>query len=421
MITIDTSKKYNGDYNLRDCFVEETKDTLRDWALVLGLKVPANLKKADFAERLEQQILEHPEIWLPRLTRYELELMQSLVKAGKNGSVSDKMPMDGINADDMCLMTSHKDEDDHTTWHYTMPNALRTAVEPYLDKILADPIYKKYFDLQQYVLGIMMLYGLVPSELMFVLMRRYTIECQYDDQTEEIICKMLFNSLLVQYGGQYDYQDENDEIATLFVSPVLRNIERLMTDLDQRSKIEYKIFTTAEYMAAGQIPLHPFPCKGYHQALDAIAPYHENEEECRYILRDVWYFDQNNFDMMQLMQFFLPVNIKKSKINACVAAFQKFLNTIPRWILKGHCSEEASRMIKRSGPPKITLGPNLKAAGFELNPDFQKYIDEEWTDPDSVAEFDGSPFVRKEEKIGRNDPCPCGSGKKYKNCCGKKK
>lgn len=23
----------------------------------------------------------------------------------------------------------------------------------------------------------------------------------------------------------------------------------------------------------------------------------------------------------------------------------------------------------------------------------------------------------KEYKIGRNDPCPCGSGKKYKNCC----
>ncbi|MFR6395306.1 MAG: SEC-C metal-binding domain-containing protein [Oscillospiraceae bacterium] len=23
------------------------------------------------------------------------------------------------------------------------------------------------------------------------------------------------------------------------------------------------------------------------------------------------------------------------------------------------------------------------------------------------------------QKIGRNDPCPCGSGKKYKNCCGR--
>jgi preprotein translocase subunit SecA len=26
--------------------------------------------------------------------------------------------------------------------------------------------------------------------------------------------------------------------------------------------------------------------------------------------------------------------------------------------------------------------------------------------------------VRVAEKVGRNDPCPCGSGKKYKRCCG---
>ena len=29
------------------------------------------------------------------------------------------------------------------------------------------------------------------------------------------------------------------------------------------------------------------------------------------------------------------------------------------------------------------------------------------------------PTTREEPKIGRNDPCPCGSGKKYKKCCGK--
>ena len=27
--------------------------------------------------------------------------------------------------------------------------------------------------------------------------------------------------------------------------------------------------------------------------------------------------------------------------------------------------------------------------------------------------------IRKGKKIGRNDPCPCGSGKKYKKCCGR--
>ncbi len=31
----------------------------------------------------------------------------------------------------------------------------------------------------------------------------------------------------------------------------------------------------------------------------------------------------------------------------------------------------------------------------------------------------GQPFIRYSEKVGRNDPCPCGSGKKYKQCHGK--
>ena len=35
---------------------------------------------------------------------------------------------------------------------------------------------------------------------------------------------------------------------------------------------------------------------------------------------------------------------------------------------------------------------------------------------DTVAQ---GPYKRKEAKIGRNDPCPCGSGKKYKQCCGR--
>jgi uncharacterized protein YecA (UPF0149 family) len=30
-----------------------------------------------------------------------------------------------------------------------------------------------------------------------------------------------------------------------------------------------------------------------------------------------------------------------------------------------------------------------------------------------------STFRRSMPKIGRNEPCPCGSGKKFKQCCGK--
>jgi len=34
---------------------------------------------------------------------------------------------------------------------------------------------------------------------------------------------------------------------------------------------------------------------------------------------------------------------------------------------------------------------------------------------------DSNMTIRRKEKIGRNAPCPCGSGKKYKNCCGANK
>lgn len=54
------------------------------------------------------------------------------------------------------------------------------------------------------------------------------------------------------------------------------------------------------------------------------------------------------------------------------------------------------------------------------------YSLEEWSDVLSSEEIEqitrdykNSRTIVKEKKIGRNQPCPCGSGKKYKHCCGK--
>ena len=39
--------------------------------------------------------------------------------------------------------------------------------------------------------------------------------------------------------------------------------------------------------------------------------------------------------------------------------------------------------------------------------------------PEKGEEKKGKTVINKSNKVGRNDPCPCGSGKKYKKCCGK--
>ena len=41
------------------------------------------------------------------------------------------------------------------------------------------------------------------------------------------------------------------------------------------------------------------------------------------------------------------------------------------------------------------------------------------SDPDTQAKAKPAPFVRDNRKVGRNEPCPCGSGKKFKQCCGR--
>ncbi|MGE4424263.1 MAG: YchJ family protein [Pseudodesulfovibrio sp.] len=45
------------------------------------------------------------------------------------------------------------------------------------------------------------------------------------------------------------------------------------------------------------------------------------------------------------------------------------------------------------------------------------FLDGKWLYVD--GQMVAGPPIRKEPKIGRNEPCPCGSGKKYKKCCGR--
>ena len=68
-----------------------------------------------------------------------------------------------------------------------------------------------------------------------------------------------------------------------------------------------------------------------------------------------------------------------------------------------------------------TLFYNMLAAGADY-----LYSLPQWTDilgEDMMTEiakkYKKSKTVVKGKKIGRNEPCPCGSGKKYKHCCGR--
>ena len=61
---------------------------------------------------------------------------------------------------------------------------------------------------------------------------------------------------------------------------------------------------------------------------------------------------------------------------------------------------------------------DAKAKWLYTLPEWEKILSEEKR-KELTRAWRKSGQIVNENKIGRNDPCPCGSGKKYKKCCGK--
>ncbi len=77
--------------------------------------------------------------------------------------------------------------------------------------------------------------------------------------------------------------------------------------------------------------------------------------------------------------------------------------------------EIKAQMPPHEGPTKLIFGPGMQGTDMPL--EIKKVIQ-----AGAFArrlQVDDDEVKRASKKVGRNDPCPCGSGKKFKHCCGK--
>jgi preprotein translocase subunit SecA len=95
-------------------------------------------------------------------------------------------------------------------------------------------------------------------------------------------------------------------------------------------------------------------------------------------------------------------NLFRSTSN--LQAFENFLASLPQFLLR----EDAPTAPTANAPARARqLQPVGAMAGVAM-------------DGDGAGEVSiDLPVRRSLPKVGRNEPCPCGSGKKYKNCCGR--
>src|SRR5438552_12194 len=106
----------------------------------------------------------------------------------------------------------------------------------------------------------------------------------------------------------------------------------------------------------------------------------------------------------------LMENIKNEVLNnlfrstSNLQAFENFLSTLPQFLLREHAPSSPTA----TGPAPGRQGERLgTSSGVSENGD------------GSELKLDLAPVRREVPKVGRNEPCPCGSGKKFKIFCGR--
>ena len=97
-------------------------------------------------------------------------------------------------------------------------------------------------------------------------------------------------------------------------------------------------------------------------------------------------------------------NLFRSTSN--LQAFETFLSTLPQFLMREHAptSPTANGPVPGRRPERIASEGNGSSDADGNG---------------SEVKLELTPVRREMPKVGRNDPCPCGSGKKYKNCCGR--
>lgn len=166
--------------------------------------------------------------------------------------------------------------------------------------------------------------------------------------------------------------------------------ERVVQEHKARLAVEYYPFLYQQLMRAGQKDFtERTPAYRQFAAFIAenydISPAEADQlvEECVYAIQ----IQQSLPDILKFLRSNLEIDAQMRKIMLRYLA--ALANTTRQWVLKGYTPDELF------GREKARLDPF----------------------PEIISPVQAPPAPTK--KIGRNDPCPCGSGKKYKKCCGK--
>lgn len=257
---------------------------------------------------------------------------------------------------------------------FVMPQEIMESFQE-ADNTSLQSILRKNTELVQLTLGMLHYYGTLSFETVQKKLSEYM-----RDEADFITLLPLLEE------AEHYYRAHRMGNGFLSAIRVLDEKE-VRKEHDMRPGVDYYPFSKKDLLKAGQPPFvdrNP----GYKAMVRYIRENYEiSDEEADNLVEECVYainIGDSLADMLEFLQSQLEIETEEL-LNGFMDRLVELHNHTRQWFLKGYSPAELSALSgKRAQPQKQA---------------------------DVIS-------INTKKKIGRNDPCPCGSGKKFKKCCG---
>lgn len=340
-------------------------------------------KPEELLKLLEDRVYNHVEEWIDDLPHNDLKVLRELVRKGRIEAprTYQDLLIEKLSLVDRSIDPEHPE--------FIIYDDIKKVVASYLDAAIEKKEKNNEGFLECLLMGLLNIVGRIEEtkakEVIKNLLPQARIELKPED-----VDRFFDHSMIVKYHrGAYVCQSDGALWSHLID----------VTEWDEEIRDDVKPFyptDIADVIAHGEYPYfrpHRLEEQAFYSllagtfnyehnnALDCLTYYYSRLQEPNYTIKEMLQeiSEDNPFDSLKQANFILGI-------------LTNFCNGIPKFILKGNTSSEVFNKRK------------------ETYHDFNVMSD--YTDS-----FVRKPYIAG-QKIRPNDPCPCGSGKKYKKCCG---
>ncbi|GIP64042.1 preprotein translocase subunit SecA [Virgibacillus pantothenticus] len=365
---------------LHDALNRYTKAELDTIRKKLDIKNASSLKKAELIQVLEQNIPEH----LKRLIfLWDMDRFKVLLNIAENGG---KIIAPDLDHDQMeylrrtGLVYTGTLEGNRVL---TVPEEMLAPITALKHDINVRATIKRNTKWIKLTRGLLYYYGVLNVHQMIHMVEKYMKEdIDFKSFVDVIADSMHFCPEIVIDMEGFSHID--------VLEP-----KKVKQEQKMRESVPFYPFTEQQLLEAGE-PGFVDRNASYQQLVHFLTRNYEMDkadadaivEECAHAIKS----GEGPGEVLKYLSHVLEFDSEQA-VKALMDKIIHLMNNTREWFLKGHAPYELLEIEKSS---LLTSKPNSSAGQKSNSSSSQKVV-----------------------KIGRNQPCPCGSGKKYKKCCGR--